>query len=287
MSNNITSGHPLDEAVALRPLSDDGQGARRYTGQTHPGYNNMLGPYGGITAAQAIAAVMNHPQRLGEPIAFTGNYIVALAKGPFEIEAEPARTSRTTQHWLIRITQTGANGAAAVVFTATAITALRRPTWSGDDAPMPTGLPAPDDIARPAWSGGDAPVPWLARYDARFIAGPLPDRWNGQENDSRTLLWMRDEPPRPLDFISLTALSDFFFPRIWRRRAILTPIGTVSITIYYHASAADLAAAGADYLLGEARGQSFFNGFFDQNARLWRRDGRLLATTHQMVYYKE
>gem|GEM_PF-6285435 len=40
-------------------------------------------------------------------------------------------------------------------------------------------------------------------------------------------------------------------------------------------------------LLGQARGLSFFNGFFDQSACLWSRDGRLLVTSHQIVYYKE
>lgn len=285
MPGHTTTSHPLDEAVALHALTGDAQIVRRYVGQTHPGYDNMVGPYGGITAAQALAAVMSHPQRLGEPIAFTGNYAVALADGPFEVEAEPVRTNRSTQHWVIRITQTGADGASAVVFTATAVTAARRQTWSTHDVPMPKELPAPEAVARPAQ--GAMGVAWLSRYDIRHIAGTFPGAWDGREADSRTLQWMCDEPPRPLDFLSLTALSDLFFPRVWRRRAKRTPIGTVSITIYYHASAADLAVVGTDYLLGQASGQSFFNGFFDQSACIWRRDGRLLVTTHQIVYYKE
>ncbi|NTV86164.1 MAG: thioesterase family protein, partial [Burkholderiaceae bacterium] len=40
-------------------------------------------------------------------------------------------------------------------------------------------------------------------------------------------------------------------------------------------------------LLGQARAQSFFNGFFDQSAELWNEAGVLLATTHQIVYFKE
>jgi hypothetical protein len=40
-------------------------------------------------------------------------------------------------------------------------------------------------------------------------------------------------------------------------------------------------------LLGQARAQSFFNGFFDQSAELWNEAGDLLATTHQIVYFKE
>ena len=50
---------------------------------------------------------------------------------------------------------------------------------------------------------------------------------------------------------------------------------------------AELAATGEGYLLGQARSQSFFNGFFDQSAELWNEAGHLLATTHQIVYYKD
>ena len=98
---------------------------------------------------------------------------------------------------------------------------------------------------------------------------------------------MRDDPPRPLDFCSLAALADVFYPRVWRRRAKLTPAGTVSMTVYFHVGAAELAATGSGYLLGQARAQSFFNGFFDQSAELWNEAGQLLATTHQIVYFKE
>ena len=57
--------------------------------------------------------------------------------------------------------------------------------------------------------------------------------------------------------------------------------------VSFHASPAELAATGEGYLLGQARAQSFFNGYFDQSAELWNEAGHLLATTHQIVYYKE
>jgi acyl-coenzyme A thioesterase PaaI-like protein len=285
VSNTEAPRHSLDQAVALRALTGDAQPLRRYAGQTHPAYDNMVGPWGGVTAAQAMAAVLNHPLLLGEPVAFTGNYVAALANGPFEAEAEPVRTNRSTQHWVVRMTQTGADGVSAVVFTATVVTAVRRQTWSAHDVPMPLDIPAPETIERPAQN--PKRVTFGSCYESRPILGTPPREWDGSEADSRTLQWMRDLPPRPLDFLSLTAMSDLFYPRVWRRRAHRTPAGTVSITIYYHARAADLAAAGTDYLLGQAVGQSFYHGFHDQSACIWRRDGHLLVTTHQAVYYKE
>ena len=100
-------------------------------------------------------------------------------------------------------------------------------------------------------------------------------------------MWVRDNPPRPLDFASLTALSDVFFPRVWLRRATFVPIGTVSMTVYFHADQAQLQATGTGYLLAQAQAQAFRNGYFDQTAQLWNEAGELLATTHQVIYYKE
>lgn len=168
--------------------------------------------------------------------------------------------------------------------TATAFTALRRETWSAAEHAQPA-VPAPADVPPPAGRGR---VEWINRYEMRFIEGAFPAAWDGADHGvSRTQLWVRDNPPRPLDFASLTALSDVFFPRIWRRRASPVPIGTVSMTVYFHADTAQLAATGTGYLLGQAQAQAFRNGYFDQTAQLWNEAGELLATTHQVVYYKE
>ena len=65
----------------------------------------MVGPFGGITAAQMLQAVLQHPQRLGDPVSLTVNFAAALADGPFTVQARPARTNRSTQHWVIEMLQ--------------------------------------------------------------------------------------------------------------------------------------------------------------------------------------
>lgn len=278
--------HSLDAAVALEPLTPDAPAgtARRWRGHTSPAYANMVGPYGGITAAQAMQALMLHPDRLGTPVSLTVNYAAALADGAFTVEADPVRTNRSTQHWLLTIRQSDDSGAESVVFTGTALTALRRETWGGDDLPRPEA-PAPEAVARLPRQNV---LPWINSYDMRWYEGALPMDWDGSESDSSvTALWVRDEPPRPLDFASLTAMSDVFFPRVYLRRATRVPAGTVSMTVYFHADEAMLAAHGDKYLLAQARGQRYFNGYFDQTGALWSEDGQLLVTTHQIVYFKE
>jgi acyl-CoA thioesterase len=266
--------HVFDQAIALAPTTEPGV----WRGHTSPPYANFIGPFGGLTAAQALQAVLVHPQLLGEPVAFTVNYAAALADGEFIAIARPARTNRSTQHWVVELRQ-----GEQTVATATCLTAARRETWSGHEAGMPD-VPRPDDVPRTPRRG----VEWLNRYDMRFLTGMIPRQWEGQETgESLTRLWVRDDPARRLDFASLTAMADIFFPRIWLRRAQQTPLGTVTMTVYFHADSAQLQATGAGWLLGQARGQGFRNGYFDHAGQLWNEAGDLLATTHQVMYYKE
>jgi acyl-coenzyme A thioesterase PaaI-like protein len=257
----------------------------RFHGHTHPAYANMVGPYGGITAATLLRAVLDHPDVLGEPIALTVNFAGPVADGPFVIDAQPARTNNSTQHWVV--TQTSGDGsdrAAAPATTATVVTARRRDTWSTSDAPLPA-VPAADTLPRvQRLAGGPA---WLNRYEMRPILGQLPRAWDGSEQHSLTRMWVRDDPLRALDFPGLTALADSFLPVVWLRRAKRTLIGTVSMSVYFHATGDQLAATGHGLLMAQAQGQAFHQGFFDHTAQLWNEAGHLLATTHQIVYYKD
>ena len=237
----------------------------------------MVGPFGGVTAAVMLQAVMQHPERLGNPVSLTVNFCAGVAEGAFEVMAKPARTNRSTQHWQMELVQAG-----EVVITATAVTAVRRSTFSSNESPMPA-VAAAHNLQR----AQPPKLPWTQRYDMRSITGHLPATWDGTEGDTLTQMWVRDVQERAVDFASLTALADSFFPRVYLRRKTFVPIGTVSMTVYFHADAAELAALGSGFVLGQAKAQCFFNGFFDQTAQLWSGAGTLLATTHQVVYYKE
>ncbi len=270
--------HPFDAAIALSAQPDGSA-----LGATSPAYWNMVGPYGGITAAIVVRAVMQHPTLLGEPLALTINYAAPIAAGAFRARARPARTNRSTQHWLVELVQDDGAGGETVTTTASVVTAARRDTFTDSEVPMPA-VPPPAAVPRVDRSASG--VAWLEAYDIRPVAGDIPTQWDGQIADSTSQLWMRDHPPRPLDFPALAALADLFFPRVWLRRAIRVPVGTVSMTVYFHADAPALAATGSGHLLGQAKGQGFRHGYFDHSGQLWNEAGLLLATTHQVVYFK-
>ena len=277
-SDTAATPHPLDVALRMTPQHDGSVQA------TAPAaYWNMVGPYGGITTAQMLQAVQQHPALLGEPISITVNFAGPVEAGPVRIEAVPVRTNRSTQHWTVAMGQRTAEGEYQVCTTATVITAVRRETFSIDSIDAPA-MPAPASCERFDTQGA---MEWLQRYDMRVVQGAIPKTWDDSGHESISQLWVRDEPARPLDFPALAALSDVFFPRIWLRRARRVPAGTVGMTVYFHAGRKQLAQQGDKHLLAQASAQAFRNGYFDQTAQLWDSEGSLLATSHQIVYYKE
>jgi len=242
--------HPFDSAIHLEPT-----GPGTFLAHTSPQYANMVGPFGGATCAVMLQAVLQHPDKIGVPVAFTLNFAAPVADGPFTITARAARTNRSTQHWSIEATQDS-----GVVALATAVFAVRRATWTSTEALAPQGMPGPASLAR--MSAERRPT-WVQRYDMRFMEGAFPHEFDEQAQDhSNSCLWLRDHPPRPLDYPALLALSDSFFPRIFIRRRRYSPIGTVAITTYFHTDEAGLAAQSDHYLMGTARANKFHQGFF-------------------------
>ena len=267
--------HPLDLATTL-----DNPGADVRIGRTSEDYWAFVGPFGGASAAILMRAVMDHPQRLGDPLALTVNYCAPLAKGVYEVHAKPARTNRSTQHWTLELRQGG-----ETILTGTAVTAVRRDSFS--HAPVvPPQVPPPGDVA--AYRMREGGPAWVNRYEFRFAEGaPRFGALDGGEPHSAlSHLWMRDAPPRPLDHVALAGLSDAFIARIFHVQGQMTPFGTVSLTTYFLGTADELARQGNRHLLGVADAKRFHRNYFDQSIELWSADGALLATGVQVAYFK-
>jgi acyl-CoA thioesterase len=265
--------HPFDRAIQLDIIEGN---VRR--GRTHPEWANMVGPFGGITSAVLVHAIETHPDRIGEPLALTVNFAGPIADGDFDILLRAARTNRTNQHWVLELSQDG-----DVKTTATALFGTRRDTW-GDTEARPPDAPPPEQLTL----GGppEGFVAWARLYDMRFVDGPFPGEGARPGPSSTSTVWVRDSAERRIDYPALAALCDIFYPRTFLRLGGFVPSGTISLTSYFHADQRQLDALGDDYVLGTAHANRFSRGYFDQSARLWTRDGTLLATSHQIVYFK-
>lgn len=263
--------HPFDRALHL-----DARGDGTLRGHTRPEWANMVGPFGGITAAILLHAAQSRPDRIGDPLALTVNFAGPVADGEFDITARAARTNRSNQHWNLELGQGG-----EVRTTATAVFGVHRDTWA-DTEVGPPAAPPPEQTAP---GGLLDTITWAHRYDMRFTEGALPS--TGQPSPtSTTTLWVRDTDGRGLDFPALAALCDVFYPRVFLRRGGFIPASTISLTSYFHADQRQLDTLGDDFVLASAHANRFSRGYFDQSAHLWSRDGQLLASTHQIVYFK-
>lgn len=269
----MTEQHPLDRSIELTRLADG-----RYQGSPPKPYWNIVGPYGGISAAIALNAVLMSDKVLGEPLSLTVNFTAPIRDVPFEVAIEVVRSSRTTQHWLIAMTQPHRSGQRTDrVLQAMLTTGVRRPLWTAQSGVAPVAPLPPEKSHRRT---GRAGLPWFDCYDQRFTSNPM----KAADPSAEVLTWVRDEPPRTLDFPALAAACDTFFPAIFAERQKISRIATVSMNTYFHTTAAELARIGSAYLLTSSRSSVYHEGFCDAEGKVWAGE-RLIATSQQVMWY--
>ena len=199
--------HLFDDATQVTA------GDSRWQGKTSEDYWAFVGPFGGCTAATILRALIDHPQRAGDPLALTVNFCAPVAEGAFDLDVRLVKANRSSQHWCVEMTQ----GGGEVATLATAVFAERRPSWSHPQAPFPERQAVRADAAVSPRS----PLPWVKQYDFRFVEGE--PSFGGTPAsappNSYSKLWIGDRVPRKIDMLSLMSMSDAFFGRIFHAQA--------------------------------------------------------------------
>ena len=251
----------------------------RWQGRTSDDYWAFVGPFGGVTAATILRALMDHPQRAGDPLALTVNFCAPIAQGAFDLDVRLVKANHATQHWSVELTQNDAE----VATLATAVFAERRLSWSHQPATFPQATSFEQTLPYAKMT-----IPWVRQYDFRFVEGE--PRFGGSTKAATasafSKFWISDRVLRKIDPLSLMSMSDAFFGRIFHARSELVPFGTVSLTTYFHATAEELAAEDINRVLAVADARIFHKSYGDQTGELWSPQGRLLATTTQIAYFK-
>src|SRR6202048_943451 len=265
--------HLFDDATRVTA------GDSRWQGRTSEDYWAFVGPFGGVTAATILRALIDHPQRSGDPLSLTVNFCAPIAQGDFDLDVRLVKANRSTQHWTVELTQ----GGGEVATLATAVFAERRPSWSHQPAEFPDATPFEQTLPYVKVA-----APWVRQYDLRFVEGEpkLGGAAQVAPASAFSKLWIGDRVPRKIDMLSLMSMSDAFFGRVFHARGELVPFGTVSLTTYFHTDADGLAAEDVGRVLAVADAKSFHKSYGEQTGALWSPSGRLLATTHQIAYFK-
>ncbi len=81
--------HLFDDATRVTA------GDSRWQGQTSEDYWAFVGPFGGATAATILRALIDHPERAGDPLALTVNYCAPIAEGAFDLDVRLVKANRS------------------------------------------------------------------------------------------------------------------------------------------------------------------------------------------------
>src|SRR6266702_6150997 len=197
--------HLFDDATRITA------GDSRWQGRTSPDYWAFVGPFGGATAATILRALIDHPQRAGDPLSLTVNYCAPVAEGVFDLDVRLVKANRSSQHWCVEMTQGGGD----VATLATAVFAERRPSWSHQQAAFPGATPFEQTLPYPKLA-----MSWVKQYDFRFVEGEpkFGSASNSAPKNAYSKMWIADRVPRKIDALSLMSMSDAFFGRVFHAR---------------------------------------------------------------------
>lgn len=234
------------------------------------------GLWGGYALGLCIRALEAEPEAVGEALSMTLTYAASLPSGALDVRTRRLRQGGSIGVWEVELRPQGVEE----VGVHGMVTLARRPaTPPFAFATMPAA-PRPEDLPSPDHPGGAAHF-GASAFERRTLDG-FPPKPGG---DSRSLAWVR--PRRGgWDKALLAMVTDNSAPRaMYALERVRTT--TLSLTVYLHAQADELAALGDDFILIECEGRVGGGGASDERSSYWSRDGRLLATSEQLAWYRQ
>jgi acyl-CoA thioesterase len=260
----------LEHALELSRLADG-----LWRAYADPNYEASNGMFGGWTAAVALRAVSDSAADAATPSALTINFVDKVDPGTdVRIHVRRVGASRSVSHWLSEMKSQGDHRTLAY---ASVVLAERRESDGHVDVKMPDA-PDPDTLG--------VFHPPTGPHGERTIQRPITGFPTHGRTDTHSTSWVRELSGRAVDQLQLAYLSDHRAPRSWFWSDGPRLSATLTLSVYFHATAQELAAVGDDDLLSEAFGTRGAQSTSEEHLRLWSRQGALLATSVQMAWYR-
>ena len=257
-----------------RSLGVDATGPGEWRANADPAYEATNGQFGGWSAALLLRAPLAEPRASGTPSALTIHFLSTVPPGrELSIRTELRHDGRSLSFWQAELR---AKGQPELLGLATLVLSNRRESDRFDELRMPVA-PDPESLERfrpPAGRFGE-------RMDLRPVIGHPPF----DQATTRSVFWVREETSRAVDAVQLSYLADVGAPRIFLRSSGPRPSATLTLSIYFHATAEEVAAVGDDYVLSELNGTRAEASTFGSRGELWSRQGKLLATMEQLCWF--
>jgi len=249
----------------------------RWTTIAGPEWSNPGGGlWGGYAIGLCIRVLEAEPQAVGETLSLTLTYAAGLPAGNLDVRTRRLRQGGSIGVWEVEVLPAGSDqvGVHAIVTLARRPDTPRFAFVTMPAAPDPESLPEPDYGAASQHYGAFT-------FDRRTLEGfpPKPG------DSSRSLAWVRSRRG-PLDKALLGMITDNSAPRAMYALGPTIMTTTLSLTAYLHATVEELAEVGDDFILVECEGRVGGGGASDERSSYWRRDGKLLATSEQLAWYR-
>lgn len=238
-------------------------------------YEMMGRMFGGWTAAVTLKAVVASASAERAPAALTMSFVEGVMPGSdLVITPQLVGTGRSVQHWNATVETLGDG---RTVARAGVVLAERRPGRGHVEPEMPA-VPGPEDNLEPLVPPGAAGT----QITSFAVSGNPPFG----RSTTESLSWVREKSGRPVDHLQLAFLSDLKAPRSFFWHEHPHPTSTLTLSVYFLATAAELSRVGDDFVLTEAIGTRGADSLSGERLRLWSRDGVLLATSEQLCWYR-
>lgn len=261
----------LDDSLGLTP---DGEGV--FKGFSDPTYEANSGMFGGWTAALIVKAAQSDPRASGACSSLSMHFLKMIPpKTNLRVTTKPVGGSKSLHVWQVEVTPEGAPGPSTV---GTVVLTQRHPSDAHTELKMPETI-APDTIAPFC---PPQPLPFSEHTEHRIVRGVDPFG----APDTVSLGWVIEKSGRKMDAVQLAYLSDVYAPRIFYISKGPRPSSTVTLNLNILAGPEELAAIGDDFILNEATSTRIEQSQAGSHARHWSRDGKLLATSEQLCWFR-
>jgi acyl-CoA thioesterase len=278
-SEPATAG-PFERDTAVELLEREGTRSA-FAAEVADGWRAGRGPHGGYLAAMILRALTRAlDDSARSPRSLTIHFLKAPQSGPVLIETAIERGGRSLSSMSARMVQDGATMALAlaafsVPWQGPEISELQMPDV---DPPGPERRPG---AIIPPERGGP---PFGRHITMQHRIGGVPFAGGGQPMETGG--WIGLVEPRELDPLALAFFTDALIPAPFMRLATPAPAPTIDITIHFRTALPRPEASGRDpheLVLARSRASTVHEGFFEEDAVIWARDGTLLAQSRQLA----
>jgi acyl-CoA thioesterase len=260
--------HIFDDSLELKPAVEG-----LWRGRLDRRWWVYQGPNGGLVASMCLKALQQVVGEDKQPRSLTVQYPRRSSDGPVEFEAQVDRAGRNFVFATCRMYQNG-----DLLSTALGAFARGSDGLTFDDAPMPEVL-MPEDI--PEETLPDEMVPDFSRnFDYRTVPGSMP--FSGGPR-ARGAAWMRFKDERPIDALQIPTIADGLFPAIFVRLEAPAAVPTIDLTVHFRSTL----PREYDWLLTRVETKRAAEGFIEEDAEIWARDGTLIAQSRQLALLRE